>query len=146
MSLHELVPVLQIAIGPVILISGIALLLLMMTNRLGRVIDRCWRLTDAYHEAAEADRPRIRSELAILSSRGRLVRAAITLAGLSLLLAALLVILLFLTALLGVEAAGILSGIFIACLLALIVSIGVFIVDVDRSLAAVKLELESMGK
>jgi hypothetical protein len=39
-SLTELIPVLQMAIGPVILISGVGLLLLSMTNRLGRVIDR----------------------------------------------------------------------------------------------------------
>ena len=39
-TLHEIVPVLQVATGPVILISGIGLLLLTMTNRLGRTIDR----------------------------------------------------------------------------------------------------------
>ena len=40
MSLKDLLPVLQVAIGPVILISGVGLLLLSMTNRLGRTIDR----------------------------------------------------------------------------------------------------------
>jgi hypothetical protein len=34
--LNEIVPVLQVAIGPVILISGVGLLLLTMTNRLSR--------------------------------------------------------------------------------------------------------------
>ena len=43
-SLSELVPILQIAIGPAILISGVGLLLLSMTNRLGRVIDRALQL------------------------------------------------------------------------------------------------------
>lgn len=36
----ELVPVQQVAIGPVILISGIGLLLLTVTNRFGRILDR----------------------------------------------------------------------------------------------------------
>ena len=45
-SVAELIPVLQTAIGPVILISGIGLLLLTMTNRLGRAIDRA-RIIDA---------------------------------------------------------------------------------------------------
>ncbi|MBL8732337.1 MAG: DUF2721 domain-containing protein [Planctomycetes bacterium] len=40
LSLSDLLPVLQTAIGPVILISGIGLLLLNMTNRYGRIIDR----------------------------------------------------------------------------------------------------------
>ena len=35
-SLNQMFPVLQVAIGPVILISGVGLLLLTMTNRLGR--------------------------------------------------------------------------------------------------------------
>jgi hypothetical protein len=36
----ELIPVLQVAIGPVILISGVGLLLLTLTNRFGRAVDR----------------------------------------------------------------------------------------------------------
>jgi len=39
-TVTELIPVLQVAIGPVVLISGIGLLILSMTNRFGRVIDR----------------------------------------------------------------------------------------------------------
>jgi hypothetical protein len=35
-----MIPVLQVAIGPVILISGVGLLLLTLTNRYGRTIDR----------------------------------------------------------------------------------------------------------
>src|SRR4051812_29821403 len=46
MRLHDLVPTIQVAIGPVILISGVGLLLLSMTNRLGRVIDRARQLCD----------------------------------------------------------------------------------------------------
>ncbi len=43
-SIKELIPVLQVAIGPVILISGVGLLLLSMTNRLSRVIERARNL------------------------------------------------------------------------------------------------------
>ena len=39
-SLEQIIPELRDAIGPVILISGVGLLLLTMTNRLGRAIDR----------------------------------------------------------------------------------------------------------
>jgi hypothetical protein len=39
-TLVQLVPTLQLAVGPVILISGVGLLLLSFTNRLGRLIDR----------------------------------------------------------------------------------------------------------
>ena len=40
MSLEELAEVMRLAISPAILISAVGLLLLSMTNRFGRVIDR----------------------------------------------------------------------------------------------------------
>lgn len=141
MTVRDVVPILQVAIGPVILISGIGLLLLSMTNRFGRVIDRSRQLSRALGGATEADRPHIASQLQILSVRARLVRLAITLAAISVLLAAILIIVLFLTALLGLEIAGFLSALFIACMVTLIMSIVVFIRDVNLSLAALRLEL-----
>ena len=39
-TLEQIIPELRDAIGPVILISGVGLLLLTMTNRRGRAIDR----------------------------------------------------------------------------------------------------------
>jgi hypothetical protein len=140
-TVRDVVPILQVAIGPVILISGIGLLLLSMTNRFGRVIDRSRQLSRALGGATEADRPHIASQLQILSVRARLVRLAITLAAISVLLAAILIIVLFLTALLGLEIAGFLSALFIACMVTLIISIVVFIRDVNLSLAALRLEL-----
>ena len=44
-SLEQIIPELRDAIGPVILISGVGLLLLTMTNRLGRAIDRARQKT-----------------------------------------------------------------------------------------------------
>ena len=73
--------------------------------------------------------------------RGRLVRLSITFAAVSLLLAAILIIALFLTALLGWEHAVLLAALFIAGMVALVVSILLFIRDINLSLAALKLEL-----
>ena len=42
-TLEQIIPELRDAIGPVILISGVGRLLLTMTNRLGRAIDRARR-------------------------------------------------------------------------------------------------------
>jgi hypothetical protein len=44
-SLEQIIPELRDAIGSVILISGVGLLLLTMTNRLGRAIDRARQKT-----------------------------------------------------------------------------------------------------
>src|SRR5438067_3849420 len=98
MSLQELIPVLQIAIGPVILISGIGLLLLSMTNRFGRVIDRTRQVAEAARHAG-SDVTRYHAQIQMLRRRAHLLRLAIILAVAGVLSAALLVITIFATAL-----------------------------------------------
>jgi hypothetical protein len=142
MRFHDLVPIIQVAVGPVILISGVGLLLLSMTNRLGRVIDRSRQLADTLRRAPEVDRERLVSQLRILARRARLVRLAITLGTLSALLAAVLIITLFSSALFQWETAGLIAVLFIACLAALIGSLVVFLRDINLSLEALELEVE----
>jgi len=145
MTLEELVPVLQVAIGPVILVSGVGLLLLTMTNRLGRILDRTRLLARDRREAGGDEARRISAQLEILGQRARLVRTAITLAALSVLLAATLVILLFLTALLRVEAAVPLALLFAACMLCLIAGLVWFLRDINLSLRALQLEVDAVA-
>ncbi len=140
-SVSELIPVLQVAIGPVILISGVGLLLLTMTNRLGRVVDRSRILWRELRAMPNADRAPVLAQLKILSSRARLIQRAIMLASFSVLLAAILFIVLFLTALLRLQVAWLISALFITCMLSLIGSLGAFIRDLNQSLVALKLEL-----
>jgi hypothetical protein len=129
------------AVGPVILISGVGLLLLSMTNRLGRVIDRSRLLAESRRKAAPDGQPRLSAQLTILARRARLVRLAIILATMSMLLAAVLVIVLFLAALFHLELVAIVVLVFAGCLGSLIASLIVFILDIDLSLAALKLEV-----
>lgn len=137
----ELVPVLQIAIGPMILISGVGLLLLSMTNRLGRVIDRA-RILDRELRPGSLDDPhRNREQLRILLVRARLLRRAIVLASLSVLLAACLIISLFLATLLRLSAGGLIMVLFMGCLGTLIAAMIEFIRDINNTLVALKLEV-----
>jgi multidrug efflux pump subunit AcrB len=129
------------AIGPVILISGVGLLLLSMTNRLGRVIDRSRLLAESLRKVTEDGRPRITAQLKVLARRARLVRLAIILATLSMLLAAVLVIVLFMAAVFRLEVAVLVITIFVGCMASLFASLIVFIMDIDLSLAALKLEM-----
>ena len=57
MLISQLLPTLQVAIGPVVLISGIGLLILSMTNRFGRVIDRGRILARELAEVRDAGPP-----------------------------------------------------------------------------------------
>ena len=139
---RELIPVLQVAIGPVILISGVGLLLLTLTNRYGRTIDRSRQLVRELRELAGDDRERLEGQIEILYRRARLIRLSITLAAVSVLLASVLIIVLFLTALWKLEVGLLLSLLFVACMVALSGSLVAFIRDINLSLGALKLELE----
>jgi len=141
----DLIPVLQTAIGPVILISGIGLLLLTMTNRLGRTIDRARLIGSQLTQANVSSRADLEPQLRILWRRARLIRTAIALSAASALSAALLVILIFFTAVLGLPAAWLVATLFTACMLSLIASLVLFIHDINQSLAALKVELHAHG-
>jgi uncharacterized membrane protein len=119
----------------------VGLLLLSMTNRLARVIDRSRLLCAELRGATGADRERVTAQLRILARRADLIRLAILLASISLLLAAVLIITLFFTALLGLEVGWLIAAMFVGCMLTLIGALSVFILDVDRSLGALKLEM-----
>jgi uncharacterized membrane protein YqjE len=137
----QLVIVLQQAVGPVVLISGVGLLLLTMTNRLGRIVDRSRALAQQARAATGEEQETVRAQLRILGQRAELVRWAILLAGFCVLFIALLVISLFVTALFGVEAAWLIAGFFIVSLLCLIASLVMFIRDINKSLNATALEV-----
>ncbi|SKB07600.1 Protein of unknown function [Prosthecobacter debontii] len=140
MTLPDLIPTLQLSIGPVILISGIGLLLLSMTNRFGRIIDRSRHLARELR-AGEPRDLRLTQELQILARRARIMRAAIALSGISVLLAAVLIIDLFIGSLLLLPVATSIAIVFSLCLASLIASLVLFIRDINLSLKALWLEI-----
>ena len=140
MILNELIPVLQIAVGPAILISGDGLLLLTMTNRLGRVIDRSRQLVSIMKQAENEEQENSQAQLKVLLHRGRLLRSAIFMAATSALLAALLIILVFLSVLMKWEIGWLLSIIFMGSMLGIIGSLVSFLRDVNVTLHALAIE------
>lgn len=144
MQLNELIPVLQLSTGPVIVISGVGLVLLSMTNRYGRVIDRARALAHSYRNAEPEDREDCKSQLDILVKRARLMKRAITLASVTLLLAALLIINLFLIALFHWSLVYLIVFLFISCMASLISSLVLFLLDINMSLGALALEVDNV--
>jgi hypothetical protein len=142
MHLSELIPVLSIAIGPVILISGVGLLLLSMTNRLGRTIDRVRDLLASLPQKPENEREQYDAQLGILWRRAKILRTAISLAAIAALLAAILIIILFIGAILKLEIALVVITLFIACMVAVIASLIFFIRDIEMSLRALAMEMK----
>ena len=141
-SFEQIIPELRDAIGPVILISGVGLLLLTMTNRLGRAIDRARQLKHELSVRTGREREQTLAQVAILYRRSTIIRLSITLAATSAALATLLIVTLFVTALLQTQQGFLIGLLFIACMASLFVSLVAFICDINLSLHALRLELE----
>jgi hypothetical protein len=141
-SLQQFIPELRDAVGPVILISGVGLLLLTMTNRLGRAIDRARILKRELAALSGREREQVQAQIAIIYRRAKIIRLAILFSVMSAFLAALLVVSIFLSGWLKVEAAWPSAIIFIVCLTSLAASLVAIMGDINLSLHALKLELE----
>lgn len=131
----------QLAITPVILITGLGSLMLTMTNRLGRIVDRTRILAGQARTASGEDRPQTESQLRILFFRAKLVRMAVSLVALSMFVSGLLVVAIFLSALLRIEAGLVLLALFVAAISLLLGALVYFLRDINQALNALGLEV-----
>lgn len=138
--LDQLVPTLQLAIGPVILISGVGLLLLSFTNRFGRLLDRA-RLLNRELQTEPEQSPKLRYQIACLHKRASILRLSILLGAITVLMAACLILGLFLGVLFKVEINWAIITFFCISQLTLIGSILAFIREMNLSLTAFRVEI-----
>jgi hypothetical protein len=138
----ELARLLQTSISPIALISGVGLLLLSMTNRLSRVIDRSRSLSARLRDAAdERSAERDRVQLGVLSRRAQLLWASIASVMVTVLCASTMVLLLTAMAFLRINLRLAVVTLFFVALLALLISAVVFFADVLLSLRALRTEI-----
>lgn len=143
MHLDELAGILQTAISPVALISGVGLLVLSITNRFARTTDRARILARQIREAAEDETEHIAIQIKILYKRSKILLLSISFALASAFFASLLIISLFIISLLDLHLQSVVMLLFIISLLSLVVSILLFIEDMSLSLKALKEELRN---
>jgi hypothetical protein len=106
----------QLAVAPVFLLSGIGAILVVMTNRLGRIIDRARVLEEKLDGASAAIVATLRADLGILSRRAKLISRAITLCTATALLVSTVIAVLFLSAFLRFDATIPVALLFIAAM------------------------------
>ena len=139
---NSLLPMIQLAITPVILITGLGSLLLTMTNRMGRIVDRTRILAGQARAATASEQPHIETQLRIMFRRAKIIRLAVTLVASSMFFSGLLVVMIFLAALLEASLAGAILGVFVVSVLLLLGSLAAFLRDIFLSLNALGLEVE----
>ena len=144
MSTEALIQSLQWSIAPCILISGLGLILLTMTNRLGRTIDRIRSFSVSFKHAPADEIPLIRAQVDILYRRGRLLQTAIALVSISMFFVASVMLMLFSSLAFDIQFVALIKVFFMTSLLCLIASLAFFFLDVRLNLASIKVEMEHM--
>jgi hypothetical protein len=136
----EFIKFLQACITPVALISGVGLLLLTITNRLGRTIDRTRQLVSELRNGQAANRELKVTEIKILYKRSSLLRNSIAAMVISVISSSLIIPNLFFMTLLEIDLRIIGYPLFVISILSILVSSIYFFLDVRLSLHALKLE------
>ena len=141
-TVSSFLPIIQLAITPVILISGMGALMITLTNRMARIVDRTRVVAEAMPAAPPEDRRHLESQLDIMWRRALLIRRAVTSNGLSMLVACLLVVTIFASALFGWHLQVMVLSLFGASICLLIASLVEFLRDIFVSLHALHLQVE----
>ena len=139
---ESLLPTIQLSITPVILITGLGSLLLTMTNRMGRIVDRTRILAGQAREAAPTERGHVENQLRIMYERAKIVRSAVTLGVASMFCSGLLVVAIFGNAMFKANLAAFILGLFIMSIGLLLGALGAFLRDIFMSLNALGLEVD----
>jgi hypothetical protein len=120
----------QLAVAPVFLLSAIAAILVVMTNRLSRIIDRARVLEAGLESAPEAMVASRRVDLGVLSRRAKLINRAITLCTTTALLVCTVIAMMFLSASLHFDATLPVTVLFIAAMLTFFVGLVYFLREI----------------
>ena len=122
--------VIQLAIAPVFLISGVATLLSVLTNRLGRIVDRARVLEAKLDFRDEAQSAKASEEFIRLSTRARLVNFAISFCTISALLTCIMIATLFTGTFLPINLSKLITVLFIAAMFSLFLALASFLREV----------------
>jgi hypothetical protein len=132
----EIGHVIQSAVAPVFLLSGVGVTIGVLTNRIARIVDRARTLEARPHDPADQ---RTHSDLAALSSRAKLINRALTLCTICAILIALVIVALFVSPMLRVDLSGLIALLFIAGLAAYVVALVTFLREIFLATASLRI-------
>lgn len=117
-SITTVAHVIQLAVAPVFLLTGVGTILNVMTSRLSRIIDR-FRVLENVTPNSGNDRS-AQDEMKVLAHRERVIYWAISLCTICALLICIVIATLFVGSVMGVQLTSVIAFLFIAAMLALI--------------------------
>jgi hypothetical protein len=138
-SAPSVVHVIQLAVAPVFLLSGVGVILTVLTNRLARIIDRARLLEERLHTAPDDRRAEMHTEMELLSHRAWMVNIALTLGTSCALLVCLVIALLFVGSALRIDMDAIISIMFVTAMAALVGSLSIFLREIFLGTAQLRI-------
>ena len=138
-NVNDVTQAIQLALGPVFLLTGIAGMLNVMTGRLARIIDRGRQLTEGESTDVQTDRQWVKVELASLERRRNLASAAITACTLAALLVCTVVAMLFVEVMLDAPLKWMVGVLFTGATLTLVVGLALFLREVHLATQTVRI-------
>jgi len=130
--------VIQLAVAPVFLLTGVGAILSVMANRLARVIDRSRVLEDRLPAAPPDTGQGYRNELRLLARRSHLVHWAVGLCTTSALLVCAVIVTLFVGAFLETDVSGVIGVLFVAAMLALFAGLILFLAEIRLAIGGMR--------
>lgn len=123
--------VIQLAVAPVFLLTGVGAILAVLINRLARVVDRFRVLERMLRETRKSGHKVYQAEMLRLSRRSRLIHWAISLCTTGALLICMVIATLFIGSLMTMDLSGTIAALFIAAMLALIAGLLSFLREIS---------------
>lgn len=143
----DIAHVIELAVAPVFLITGIAGLLGVLSNRLGRITDRA-RVVEARlyitHDSEREDR--LKEESRILWRRVKLINSAIRLCTSAALLVCMVIAVIFIGYYTVIDLSPVISLLFIGAMLVLLVGLLVFLREVHLATHTMKSGIQFMAE
>jgi len=131
--------VIQLAVAPVFLLSGVGITLTVLTNRLARIVDRARVLEARPDHPDEALQARLHGDLAALSRRAMLVNRALTLCTSCALFICLVIVTLFVSPVVRVDLSGLIAVLFVAAMAAYVGALLTFLREIFVATASLRI-------
>ena len=128
----------QLAIAPVFMLTAVGTIIGVLSTRLGRAVDRSRALEDRLRQLPPEGQNLAREELLLLGRRVRLVYGSIVLAVLCALFVGLLIAVAFVDAFIDIDMSKFIGLLFIAAMLAFILSLLVFLREIFLAVTSVR--------
>jgi len=136
--------VIQLAVAPVFLLSGIGAMLSVMTNRLARIVDRSRALENEVLHAGRQFDATLSAESHALTRRGRLVSQSITLCTVTALLISAVIAVLFIGAFSRVDTSVVVVLLFVTAMVAFIAGLVAFLREIFIATHSVRIGLDHL--